>query len=390
MKDRSGSNKTSIDKIFLRFSRSSVFCLFLFFISDVFTAASAAGPAMGIDTLMGFQGRAEHSKRITSMVFEDGKTYTWEDFSSWGREIFLDGSVNDPPTGESSSEAVSEFFTCMSCHNYEREDPDLTVQDPDARFEWIEKKGKDIFLLQGTTLWGAVNREAFYQDNYAMYHHLCVPKAKKPPALPCGPFVRICSPTCRRMDPFSLEDAIQVCSAYCSAGRYLEEWELCALLAFFWDQEITLEDINLPAEVEAKIKTVLTSPSPGPLEAKNLRELLAEKYSKKASHTNRGTAEIRIDATQKTTVIKYKDSATFTGDHIRGKRLWRLSCGHCHGTENISQKAQRFTRDLDKFQKMIAEGTKRSNQPYMPGFTLERLSPQQEADILDYLRQALQ
>ncbi|NIR13989.1 MAG: hypothetical protein GWN86_08560, partial [Desulfobacterales bacterium] len=76
------------------------------------------------------------------------------------------------------------------------------------------------------------------------------------------------------MDPDSLEDAIQVCSAYCSAGRYLDEWELDALLAFFWDQEIRLKDLDLPPEQAAHVETILTSPSPDPQYAKGLRHLL--------------------------------------------------------------------------------------------------------------------
>jgi mono/diheme cytochrome c family protein len=350
-----------------------------------------AGPALaddspGLDRLLGRQGRLDHQKRIESLVFKNGKTFGWEDFSAWGKEIFLNGSVENPPTGPSPSKPVSEFFTCMTCHNYEREDPDLTVQDPDARFEWVEKTGKEIFFLQGATMAGAVNRDTFYADYYAIYHHLCVPKGNELPSSPCGPFFKICGPDCRTMDPDSLDDAIQVCSAYCSAGRYLEAWELYALLTFFWDQEIALDDIDLSIEQAARIKAVLTSPSPDTQEAKTLRALLAGKYAKKAGNTFRGIPKASKDASGGALVVEYADGRTFVGDSDRGERLWQLSCGRCHGMENTPQKAKYFTEDLDKFHKMIARGTRRRNKPYMPNFTLERLSRQQSADILVYLK----
>jgi mono/diheme cytochrome c family protein len=352
---------------------------------------AVAGPALaddspGLDRLLGSQGRSDHQKRIETLVFKNGKTFGWEDFSAWGEEIFRNGFIESPPTGPSPSDPVSEFFTCMTCHNYEREDPDLTVQDPDARFQWIEKTGKKIFLLQGATMAGVVNRETFYADYYTIYHHLCVPKGKELPSRPCGPFLRICGPGCRTMDPDSLDDAIQVCSAYCSAGRYLDEWELYALLAFFWDQEITLEDIDLLPEQAARVKAVLTSPSPDPREAETLRGLLAGKYAKKAGNTFRGIPKATKEALGGTLVVEYGNGRKFAGDSGRGERLWQLSCGRCHGIENMPAKAKYFTEDLDKFHKMIAKGTRYRDKPYMPNFTLERLSHQQSADILVYLK----
>ena len=352
----------------------------------VFATPTLAADSPALDRLMGGQGRAHHQNRIEKLFFANGKTYTWKDFSGWGKEIFLNGSVKKPPTGTRPSEPISKYFKCITCHNYDREDPDLTNQDPEARFHWIEKTGQKIYLLQGATMWGIVNRETFYADYYGIYHHLCVPEGKKPPSTPCGPLLKVCGPGCRTMDPASLEDAIQVCSAYCSAGRYLQEWELYALLAFFWDQEIRLKDLDLTPEQAAHMKKVLTSRSPDPQYAKGLRGLLAGKYAKKAGNTFRGIPKATKEALGGTLVVEYGNGREFAGDSGRGERLWQLSCGRCHGMENMPAKAKYFTEDLDKFHKMIAKGTRNRDKPYMPNFTLERLSHQQSADILVYLK----
>jgi len=348
---------------------------------------TVATDSPGLDGLLGGKGRSGHKDRVEKLVFKNGKAYTWNDFSNWGREIFMNGQVKNPPTGPSPSLPVSKYFKCMTCHNFEREDSDLTKQDPEARFEWIEKTGKKINLLQGATMWGLVNRETFYADYYEIYHHLCVPKGKEPPSTPCGPLLKVCGPGCQTMDPYNLEDAIQVCSAYCSAGRYLEEWELYALLTFFWDQQIRLKDLDLSQEQAAHVKAILTSHSPDPQYAQGLRGLLAAKYAKKAGNTYRGDFKSTQYTRQGSIVVEYQDRTKYTGDSGRGERLWNLSCARCHGTKNLPQKATHFTRDLGKFHKMLAKGTRHRDKAYMPNFTLERLSRQQAADILLYLRQ---
>jgi mono/diheme cytochrome c family protein len=135
------------------------------------------------------------------------------------------------------------------------------------------------------------------------------------------------------------------------------------------------------------VKAVLTSRSPDPQYAKTLRRLLANKYAKKADNTFRGTFKTTGYTRKGRIVVEYEDGTKYTGDSGRGERLWNLSCARCHGTKNLPQKAAHFTKDLEKFHKMLAKGTRHSDEPYMPNFTLERLSRLQAADILLYLRQ---
>ena len=265
------------------------------------------------------------------------------------------------------------------------------MQDPEARFEWIERTGEKLFMLQGATLWGAVNRKSFYAGDYSKYHDLCVPKGEELfPWLPCGPLFGFCMPGCRTMDPDTLVDATQVCSHYCSVGRYLRTWELYALLAFFWDQEIRLEDLELTPQARADGAGVLTLPVPEPREAKRLRDLLAGAYANTAGNTFRGLPKLAGGAAPGKPIVEYPDGSKFTGDFRRGAILWRLSCGHCHEARErplTREKAGLFSKNAEQFQIMIAKGTRQSFRRYMPNFTLERLSRRQSTDILAFLQQ---
>ena len=242
-------------------------CSLALVFSSSLVASAFAAESPGLDALLGGSGRAQLQAELKTLVFDNGKAYSWQDYSAWGKEIFLSGRVKTPPTGSSPSKPVSKYFTCARCHNYEREDPILPVLDPEARFEWIERTGEKIFMLQGVTLWGGVNRKTFYAGDFSKYHDLCVPKGEELfPWLPCGPIFGWCIPGCRTMHPDSLVDATQVCSHYCSVGRYLKAWELYALMAFFWDQEIRLDDLDLQPQTRADALAVFDrtrSGSPG-------------------------------------------------------------------------------------------------------------------------------
>jgi hypothetical protein len=195
--------------------------------------------------LLGKNGRERHAERL-EQARVDGAAHSWDQYSRWGLELFRTGQVEKPPTGPSPSDPLSPFYRCVDCHNNQREDRILTSQDPDMRVEWIESLRVEpapagahpLFLAPGTTLWGAVHRESFYNDSFAVYHSLIVTND-------------------RPMDPTSLEDATQVCCKYCSVGRLAEEWEINSLLAYFWDLEIRLDDLDLPAKVSEAVVRVL-------------------------------------------------------------------------------------------------------------------------------------
>ncbi|WP_340153994.1 hypothetical protein [uncultured Marivirga sp.] len=87
----------------------------------------------------------------------------------------IHSGMTKPPNGFASN-AISKFYTCTSCHNVEREDPDLTVVDQDARLEYAMEN--DLPYLQGSTFWGIVNRESWYNDDYILKYGSLVEKAK--------------------------------------------------------------------------------------------------------------------------------------------------------------------------------------------------------------------
>lgn len=353
-------------------------------------APGLAADSPGLDLLLGGSGRASVQAAVKALAFDGGKTYSWEDYSAWGRELSVSGRVTKPPAGPAPSRPVSKFFTCVRCHNYDREDPVLPVQDPEARFDWIERTGGKIFMLQGATLWGAVNRKTYYAGEYAKYHDLCVPKGRELSSwLPCGPIFGFCLPGCRTMVPDSLVDATQVCSNYCSVGRYLEPWELYALLAYFWDREITLADLDLTPQAQAEVLAALTVSAADPLEVRRLRGLLAGAYSDTAGNTPVGVPKLTGDTAPGRPVVVYPDGSRFTGDFRRGAKLWKLSCAHCHepGERPLTRKkAGEFSGNVDGFYAMIAKGTRHRFRRYMPNFTRERLSRGQSADILAFLQ----
>lgn len=366
-----------------------LYCLGLLF-SVSLVAPAFAGESPGLDALLGGSGRAKLEAALQRLVFDQGRTYSWQDYSGWGKELFLSGRVKAPPDGSGPSKPVSKHFTCGRCHNHEREDPVLTVPDPEARFAWIGRTGEKILLLQGATLWGAVNRTTFYAGDFSKYHDLCVPRGEELlPWLTCGPVFGFCLPGCRTMDPESLVDATQVCSAYCSVGRYLKAWELSALLAFFWDQEIRLDDLDLTAQTRAEALAVLTAPAGEPREAQRLRDVLAGAYSSTAGNTFRGLPKPAGDGVPGRPDVEYPDGSKFTGDFRRGAELWKLSCAHCHEPRErplTREKAGLFSKNVEQYHIMIAVGTRHRFRRYMPNFTLERLSRQQSADILAFLQ----
>ena len=122
--------------------------------------------------------------------------------------------------GQKKAKKQSKHFVCTSCHNLEREDPDLSVSDPEARLEYVVQKG--LPFLQATSLYGAVNRTSFYNGDYEKkYGELIIPARN------------------------DIREAIQLCAVECAQGRELKEWEIESVLAYLWELELTLDDLVL-------------------------------------------------------------------------------------------------------------------------------------------------
>ena len=70
-----------------------------------------------------------------------------------GKDIALYGVAKD--ANGKKIKLQSKHFVCTSCHNIQKEDPDLTKHDPQARLDYVAEKG--LPFVQGTTLYAVVN-----------------------------------------------------------------------------------------------------------------------------------------------------------------------------------------------------------------------------------------
>ena len=332
-------------------------------------------PDVGIDELLGRGGRKAHAERLARTKV-GGKVYGWDDYERWGKELYFNCQVAKPPIGPAPSKLISEFYKCSHCHNHLREDRILSKQDPENRFAMIlEQPAKKIEpgaldaplrLQPGTTMWGAVNRDSFYNDSYMIYHRLTVGGG-------------------RPMNPQSLEDATQVCCTYCSVGRLAEEWEILAMLTYFWSLEVKLADLDLPTAAAATMAAVLRAPSSerDPVQVANARKTLGQLYLARAGDEYTAVPkDLKTDSQG-----PYPDKAQFQGDVAIGKKLYSVACDHCHGEGKPNETAgSDLVRNLSKYHAVLAYGTQQDKEAYMPMFSRQRLSRQQIADIQAYLK----
>src|SRR4051794_34937348 len=69
---------------------------------------AGAVPNIGIDELLGRGGRKAHAERLAKTKV-GGKTYEWKDYEQWGKELYFNCQVAQPPIGPSPSKVISEF-----------------------------------------------------------------------------------------------------------------------------------------------------------------------------------------------------------------------------------------------------------------------------------------
>lgn len=277
-----------------------------------------------------------------------------------GRDLVLRGITTDI-FGQKTSKQ-SKHFVCTSCHNIEREDPDLRYADPEARLGYVVKK--ELPFLQGTTLYGAVNRTSFYNDDYVNKYGELVEKAKH-----------------------NLREAIQLCAVECSQGRALEAWELESVLAYLWSIELKIKDLNLSEEERGSIEKALNTRSG----EEEMIALIKSKYLQASPATFVKPPENRHEG--------YKD---IVGNAENGALLYEQSCLHCHEDKRYSF----YKLDESKFsfrhlEKHIPQYTRYSlyqvgrwgtspmngKRAYMPNYTLEKMSHQQMEDLRAYIEQ---
>ena len=274
-----------------------------------------------------------------------------------GRELVMYGITTK--TNGRKVKKQSKHFVCTSCHNVEREDPDLTKSDPEKRLKYVAEKG--LPFLQGTTFWGAVNRTSFYNGDYdKKYGDLVLPARN------------------------NLREAIKLCAVECAQGRTLKDWELESVLAYLWSLELKMGDLNIPAQELNNIGKVVAS---------NKKENRLANYIKKQYLSASPAHFIDAPADRK--------NVPLIGDPINGELVYQMSCQHCHANSRYSffeldngittfKFLDKHASDYTRYSiyQVARYGTSPMNgkRAYMPLYPLEKMSKQQMADLRAYIK----
>lgn len=277
--------------------------------------------------------------------------------ASRGEALIREGFSTKPGGGKTRMQ--SKHFVCTSCHNLEKEDPDLTVSDPQARLDYTSEKG--LPFLQGTTLYGAVNRETYYNDDYYKKYGDLVTPARN-----------------------DIRGAIQLCAVECAQGRALSDWELESILAYLWTIDLKLSDLSLTSEQLDKVYMAIE----GEGDQAAVVELLKSRYLK-GSPAHFGTAH-----------DSKSNNKEQTGNVDNGKKIYENSCLYCHQDrrysylqlddekltfKHLSKKADGYgSHSLYQVSRygVYSRSGKRS---YMPQYPLEKMSDQQLSDLRAYI-----
>ncbi len=265
-----------------------------------------------------------------------------------------------PPDGF-ASKAISKFYTCTSCHNVEREDPDLTLVDQDARLKYAMEN--ELPYLQGTTFWGAVNKESWYNDDYVLKYGSLVEKAKG-----------------------SLKESINLCATVCSQGRELEDWEMKSILSYLWSLQMKVEDLDLSEKEIDYINTLAESDNDSAI------AFIKSHYLTKSPATFADLPESK------------EKGYPFDGRPQYGKAIYELGCQHCHHAYGESDLVlDNSILTFKWLKKHMPENSKKSiyeiirngsyselgHKEYMPNYTLEKMSHQQVEDLRAYIESNL-
>ncbi len=276
-----------------------------------------------------------------------------------GRDLVLYGSAFGPDGR--MGKRISRHFVCTACHNVERDEPDLSQTNPLARLDYVAQKG--LPYLQGSALYGIVNRTSFYNGDYFKKYGDLVTKARH-----------------------NLREAIQLCATECSQGRWLEDWELESVLAYLWTIGLKMDDLKLSEE-----------------EYQLIAEAKSSGQQTKAIQTIKSKYLSGMPATFVDPPEDRRRNEPPSGNASRGKMIYELSCLHCHKDRRYSffllDSSQLSLQFLDKhFSKydrysvyqVVRYGTSPMpwKRAYMPQYTLEKMNEQMLEDLRTFLRQA--
>lgn len=275
-----------------------------------------------------------------------------------GKELITKGKTTKPDGNKTARQ--SKYYACTDCHNIQQENPDLSNPNPADRLAYAMKN--DIPFLQGTTLYGVVNRETWYNGDYQEKYGEAAKKAKD-----------------------TLRNAIQLCATTCSQGRKFTEWEMEAVLHFLNAIELKLGDLALPDTLLEKIRIN--------------RESDARKGLIKEIKTHYYTAS---EATFADALPTPDREMGKEGDPELGEAIYEKSCRQCHSASGPTRFTldysvltfNQLTKHLDAYKdkslyQITRYGTSpiKGYRPYMPQYPLERLSREQVEHLAAFVRQ---
>lgn len=275
-----------------------------------------------------------------------------------GKDLVLHGQTISPDG--SKSNRISRHFVCISCHNVERDEPDLKASNPELRLKYASKKG--LAYLQGSSFYGIVDRTSYYNGDYEKKYGKLVDKARN-----------------------NLRESIQLCATECSQGRLLEDWELESILAYFWTIGLKMQDLELMQEDLISIEKAIES---------GIGRSGA--ITKIKSYYLQG-----IPGTFLLPPPDRKAGYSTIGNLENGKLLYELSCLHCHGQKKFSQFAlddtglsfQFLIKHFPTYSRYSVYQVARygtsplpGKKAYMPNYTKEKMSDQMLEDLRAYIK----
>lgn len=283
-----------------------------------------------------------------------------------GRELIHEGRTTTPEGKR--GRVASPGYLCTDCHNTVREDPDLRASDPETRMAYAVEH--DLPFLPGTTLYGTVNRTSWFNEDYVKKYGALVEPANR-----------------------KLRMALLLCSAECSQGRVMDDWELDAMQAYLWTLGYRLGDLELTDEQQQLLARATADAS---LRADAVAALRGAYLPYSPAHLREPPADREAGYGHE-------------GDPARGAEVYRRSCLTCHDSTGKGDPVRGEYHLKDRkgsiaelyrnrgsgnnlsFHQTITYGTRPFGVPiaYMPFFTQERLSDQQVDDLQSYFEQTL-
>lgn len=257
---------------------------------------------------------------------------------------------------------VSSYFVCTDCHNLEQEYSSLTEHSPEDKLVYTTEH--NLPFLPASSFYGIYNRKQFYTKDYVKKYGELVNDARD-----------------------TLENAVQLCAKYCSSGRYLEDWELDAIMHYFKSTELKLKDLKLSHQELSALENLECLSS-------DQKEAILKKVRSEFTQSYIATFLPAMDVNKR----GYGEN----GNAENGKLIYEKSCLHCHDNARVTYldldhdklDAQMFWRNINNYTdkslyQIIRYGTYpiAGRKQYMPLYPEEKMSNQQLEDLVAYIKE---